>query len=325
MLRSTQETRKAAGALGTVLDCLADPTNVRKLARAYEAWRRKDREHSENKSRLDATKRALQRCTHVEEFLWPRPEAGLPDCLGLGDQETELTEHLLTFRGVARRWQAAVILPIDQLILTVAQDLFDRPAELALAHKLAVALRQASEAQTEWGLKEQVEELAVIARNERKFLGLADDDTGFDPEEHRGVVVVATAHKAKGLEWDRVYLTSVNSYDFPSALPGDTFISERWFIRDSLNLQEETLAQLKAAVSGDMDALYAAPGIASERARVEYAAERLRLLYVGITRAKRSLVITWNSGKRNDGSIREAVPLVALRTWWETGGTEEND
>ncbi len=204
-------------------------------------------------------------------------------------------------------------------------DLFDRPADLALAHKLAVALAQASEAQTEWGLKEQVEELAVIARNERKFLGLADDDTGFDPEEHRGDVVVATMHKAKGLEWDRVYLTSVNSYDFPSALPGDTFISERWFIRDSLNLQEETLAQLKAAVSGDMNELYAAQGVASERARVEYAAERLRLLYVGITRAKRSLVITWNSGKRNDGSIREAVPLVALRTWWETGGTEEND
>jgi DNA helicase-2/ATP-dependent DNA helicase PcrA len=50
---------------------------------------------------------------------------------------------------------------------------------------------------------------------------------------------------------------------------------------------------------------------------VEYAAERLRLLYVGITRAKRSLVMTWNTGKRTDGSVRPAAPFLALQTWWE--------
>ena len=59
-------------------------------------------------------------------------------------------------------------------------------------------------------------------------------------------MVVITAHKAKGLEWDRVYLMSVNNYDFPSAQPGDTFISERWFVRDRLNLQAEALAQMEA-------------------------------------------------------------------------------
>ena len=58
--------------------------------------------------------------------------------------------------------------------------------------------------------------------------------------------MITTVHKAKGLEWDRVYLMSVNAYDFPSALPGDSFISEHWYIRDGLNLEAEALAQLEA-------------------------------------------------------------------------------
>ena len=56
-----------------------------------------------------------------------------------------------------------------------------------------------------------------------------------------GKVVVSTMHKAKGLEWDRVYLMSVNNYDFPSLQAGDRYISERWFIRSSLNLEAEAL------------------------------------------------------------------------------------
>ena len=50
-------------------------------------------------------------------------------------------------------------------------------------------------------------------------------------------------------------------------------------------------------------------------ARIDYAAERLRLLYVGITRAKSELILTWNTGRR--GEQTEARPLAALRGWWE--------
>ena len=94
-----------------------------------------------------------------------------------------------------------------------------------------------SESHPDWRLPELTAELITIASNERKFLGFADDDTGFDPDAHRGKVVVTTIHKAKGLEWDRVYLMSVNAYDFPSALPGDNFIAEQWYVRDGLNLE----------------------------------------------------------------------------------------
>ena len=323
MLRSSRDTRNIAGVLGTVLSWLAEPTSASKLARACEAWRREDRDDPETRERLQVMLRALRRCIHVEDYLWPRPDVDeLSDCLKLTEDEDDAAEMLMQYRDVARRWQAAVVLPIDQLMLTVAQDLFYRPADLALAHKLAVELRQAGDAHPEWELRQLVDWLAEIARNERRYLGFSDAETRFDPEAYRGKVVITTTHKAKGLEWDRVYLSSVNSYDFPSALPGDDFMSEKWFIRENLNLEAEALAQLRAALAGDMTTLYEPPGKATEAARNEYAAERLRLLYVGITRAKRSLVATWNTGKRGDGSIRAAAPLLALQTWWETEGRE---
>jgi DNA helicase-2/ATP-dependent DNA helicase PcrA len=224
-------------------------------------------------------------------------------------------EQLVAFRRLVRRWQGAALLPIDQLVLTLAQDLFREPADLAVAHKLAVVLRRASESHPDWQLPELTRELAVVARNERRFLGFSDDDTGFDPERHRGKVVVATVHKAKGLEWDRVYLMSVNNYSFPSALAHDRFIAERWFVRDDLNLETEALAQLRALLSEDL--MYE-EGRATQEARLDYAAERLRLLYVGLTRARKALIVTWNTGRRGDQ--QPAVPFIALRTFWEGRG-----
>jgi DNA helicase II / ATP-dependent DNA helicase PcrA len=153
---------------------------------------------------------------------------------------------LLEFRGLVQRWLGTALLPVDQAVLTLAQDLFSEPTDLAISHKLALILRQASQANPTWRLPELTEELAVVARNERRFLGFGAEDTGLDPDIHKGKVMVATVHKAKGLEWDRVYLMSVNNYDFPSGSEYDSYLPERWFLRRNLNLEAEALDQLKA-------------------------------------------------------------------------------
>jgi DNA helicase-2/ATP-dependent DNA helicase PcrA len=312
LLRSTRSTRETAGALGNVVNYLADPSSPKKLATAYRVWRREDREDDEARARLNRVAGALGKCRRVEDFLWPRAERDWLGDLSLSEEWEYASDMLRAFREVARRWQGASLLPIDQLVLTLAQDLFHEPAELALAHKLALILRRASEAHPDWRLPELTQELAVVARNERRFLGLSGDDVGFDPQRYKGQVVVATVHKAKGLEWDRVHLMSVNSYNFPSALPHDSFISERWFVRDNLNLEAEALAQLEVLLSQN--------GTYQEReatfdARFDYAAERLRLLYVGLTRARKELILTWNTGRRGDQV--EAIPSIELRTFRE--------
>jgi DNA helicase-2/ATP-dependent DNA helicase PcrA len=108
---------------------------------------------------------------------------------------------------------------------------------------------------------------------------------------------------------------SVNNYDFPTGSEYEQYIAERWFIRNQINLEAEALAQLQAVLKpGEYD--WYREGDASQEARLDYARERLRLLYVGITRAKKELVITTNSGRR--GEALPAVAFVELQTYWET-------
>lgn len=314
LLRSTLETRATAGALGNVVNYLADPASARKLATVYRVWRRADREDEILAVRVDNIAKLLRKIVRVEDCVWPRADRDWLVEQNIEDADPLLFDHLVEFRDLVRRWQATTTLPIDQIILTLAQDLFDQPQDLAIAHKLAVVLGQAAAAHPEWRLPELTQELAVVAKNERKFLGFSDDDTGFDPDAHKGEVIISTMHKAKGMEWDRVYLMSANDYNFPSAMPQDTFISEPWYLRDNLNLQEEVLAQLKA-LHENPDLFIYDEGLPTLLARQEYAKERLRLLYVGITRARKSLIVTWNTGRY--GNSQPAVPFIALQAWWE--------
>ena len=280
-----------------------------------------------NTELLGTVTRLLRKMVDVENFIAPRALTSNPSALRRGalisgdwlaaiseEEPEQVIQELSEFRVNARRWLEAVTLPIDQLVLTLAQDVFTQPADLALSHKLALVLRQVADDHPEWRLPELTAELAVIAKNERRFIGFSSDDSGFDPDRHRGKVVVTTMHKAKGLEWDRVYLMSVNNYDFPSNMPNDRFISEKWFLRGGLNLEAEALAQLRALESNNEYEWYE-EGAATFSSRLDYVKERLRLLYVGITRAKRELIITWNSGRQGDAT--PSLALSALMGWWE--------
>ena len=309
LLRSSSSTRQSAGVLGNILKSLADPQSPTKLATAFLVWRRADRADEEAQLRSSKAAELLKKCTHVEEYLWPEPEKDWLETLALAEIDPILVDQLVTFRDLVRRWQGSVLLPVDQVILSLSQDLFTEPTELALAHKLAVLLRRASQLNPAWRLPELTEELVIIARNQRRFLGFSEDDTGFDPQKHKGKVVVSTMHKAKGLEWDRVYLMSVNNYDFPSGLAADTYISEKWFVRDQLNLEAEALAQLDLLLTGG-EFEWVEEGRATQNARLDYIRERLRLFYVGITRARKELIVTWNTGRQ--GKAQPSLPLVAL-------------
>lgn len=313
LLRLPTSTRLSAGAIALILKSLADPKSARLLAKALEVWRRADREDPELNMLNQQAQKLIRKCKHVEEYLWPTPEDTWVSNLALDEDQPGILELLIAFRAVMQRWQQAVILPVDQLVLTIAQDLFLDPIELAVAHKLALTLRQLNRVHPDWQLTELGEELVVIARNERRFLSFSEDEDGFNPDQHKGCVVVATIHKAKGLEWDKIYLTSVNNYDFPSGNAYDTYMPEKWYLKQNLNLEAETLAQLDILLTDDPFE-WLQQGKAALDARQNYIRDRLRLLYVGITRARKALTITWNTG--HNRNMQEAIPLVALRNFW---------
>ncbi len=316
VLQSSTSTRQAAGALGNVLNYLVKPDAPAWLSKIYQVWRRETRDDAEANARTLLISRALGKIPHIEEFLAPAPGGATwlredADARALVADDPTVPDELAQFRDLVRRWQNASVLPIDQLILILAADLFQSRADLALAHNLAVVLRGYSDRQPDWRLPQFTDELAAIARKERKFLGMDDAARAFNPDDHRGKVAVTTMHNAKGLEWDRVYLLSVNTYDYPSGAPNDSFFDEKYYARDHLNLKAEALAQLETI--RDALAFDYTEGGATQEARVEYVSERLRLLYVGITRARSELIVTYNTGRNR--SANAAEPFIALRQY----------
>jgi DNA helicase-2/ATP-dependent DNA helicase PcrA len=313
LLGSTSSTREATMRIGLVVGALSDPQSPVRLANAYLAWTQQDTNET-SKILHNQVSELLHKCHEIETFI--SPHAGNDWLCKLESEgiNSDILMEMEDFRKVFSRWQGTIQLPIDQILLTLSQDLFTSPSDLALAHKLSLVMRKASNDHVDWQLPDLNGELSLIARNERRFLGFSEDDSGFDPSHHAGKVVVSTMHKAKGLEWDRVYLMSINNYDFPSDQPNDRYIAEKWFMRNNLNLEAETLAQLHTCIkSGEYE--FYSEGVATKSARTDYVRERLRLLFVGITRAKKELIITWNTGRQGDQS--QSIPFVALQAWWE--------
>ncbi len=309
LLQSTESTRLSTGAIANILKYLSDPQSSRKLATAYKVWRRAEREDDEQWPFCKAIAGIIRDCEQVEDYLWPTGADAWMEDIHRQYEAPEVYDELLAFREVVRRWQATVFLPIDQLVLTLSQDLFLDPVELALAHKLSTLLRQFSNAHPDWRLPELTEELALVARNQRRFLGFSDEDTAFNPDLYPGQVVVATMHKAKGLEWDAVFLTSLNNYNFPSGNEYDQYQPEKWFLRGRMNMEAEIIAQMKTLIEDNPLDWYQ-PGKASEDARQDFIRERLRLFYVGITRARIWLTATWNTGRF--GNSVASIPFLEL-------------
>ncbi len=316
LLRSDSRTRATAAALSTVLGYIVAPQQAAKLEAVWTNvwWPRRGQalaelpDGAEQAAELSVAPiadpkialpepvatfgRALSKLREPETFLFPDQRDWL-DSIGWLHEVEGFAAVVQAFRRDLARWTEATVLPVDELLLTLGNDLFGEPADLALTHRLAVLLAKLGNENPDWRLTELAGELDNIARNKRRILGFTEESGGFEPRP--GQVTVATMHAAKGLEWDRVYLMAVNNYGFPSGGEGDKYRAERWYVRDSVNLVAEAEAQLRQLHMGTLDEYM--PGNATQRARVGQAAERLRLLYVGITRARRELIMTYNMGR----------------------------
>jgi DNA helicase-2/ATP-dependent DNA helicase PcrA len=320
MLQSSQSTRETAKILAGILQFIENPTQTVHLIRVLNSFNAIFFEL--DKTANDEVVQIIKSCKFLEDYLYPQPFSDWVDKVSFSSEDikTILLPKLKFFRAYLNRWQEGADLPIHELLIAIGQDLFKEQAELALTHKLAILLEQSARMHPDWQLPDFVNELNLISDNRRKVFGFTDEDTGFNPDLYKGKVVVATYHKAKGLEWDRVYLTSVNNYDFPSAQKSDSAISEKYFYRYPYNLEAEAIARLKALIAEDIESLYLDYGYATQKSRIEYAAERLRLLYVGITRARRELIITWNTGDTHhsaSASLTPSIPFLALSAYRE--------
>lgn len=184
---------------------------------------------------------------------------------------------------------------VEKLILFISEKLKFGREERAIAQKVAGDVRYLMNQEPSWKLSDLALELLNPKNRFNFFSGIVWELKGYEPKP--GQVTLATYHKSKGLEWDIVFLTSINNGDFPVTLQ-DKFLGEYWFLK-------EKFKNPQAVLKSEMERLFKEGDGKDQilKSKLETISERARLLYVGITRAKKYLFLLshqQNVGKRNE-------------------------
>ncbi|MGK7947950.1 MAG: ATP-dependent helicase [Xenococcaceae cyanobacterium] len=218
--------------------------------------------------------------TYPEQFLYPTP---------LNPKQKPHVEQ-------ARRYccnllRARLELPHYQLIPFLGMSLKYTGSELATAQKLSERInvqiiRHSS-------LKSTIEALEEIVSSE-KFEGVEEDSD--DKYTREGQITIITMHKAKGLDWDYVFIPFLHE----DIIPGQPWIPTAGRFLGNFTLSEVARAQIRTVVhsqyNGETPISIPNPIEAWQEAEKLKKAEEFRLLYVAMTRAKRLL---WLSAAEN--------------------------
>lgn len=322
LLRGSGREREVAAALHAVLAVLANPLDTKALQSAHNGLTELRETgpfyaiqpaETEESTRFQALLRSVYR---PESILFPREDETMGELLPAGVASEEDIDRLERLASFLRQNFDLRTLPIDDLTLALADALFSpRPGtstedetahelDLAIAYQIASQLRQWREAQPDWRLPELVAQLQSVASG-RRVLNVVRDDAGYEPKPAR--ISLTTQHSGKGLEWDAVFLVGIDGMWIPGSLEAP-FLGVHDFLGGDPNA--EATAQLAYLMNSD-SGIYA-NRTATESAHIEVICERLRLLYVGITRSRRFLQISRSRATRRQNREREMEPATVL-------------
>ncbi|MBD2182674.1 ATP-dependent helicase [Planktothrix sp. FACHB-1355] len=203
-----------------------------------------------------------------EQFLYPGP---------LDPPQTE--QVLKARRFCTKLLRARIELPHYQLITFLALALNYDPTELATADKLAE--RVVRQTAGDNSMPSTLNALSEIVSSER--FEPVDTEGNDSQYTQPGKLTIVTMHKAKGLDWDYVFIPFLHA----AMIPGNLRIPTPTQFLGDFTLAEVARAQIRASLHGES----ALPEVteAWEKAGYLKTAEEFRLLYVAMTRAKRLL------------------------------------
>lgn len=258
--------------------------------------------------------------TSCEEFLYPTPLS-----------QPQKSHVKQASRFCCQLLRARIELPQYQLITFLGMTLKYSGNELATVEKLAE--RVFKQIIGNISLKNIIAVLEEIVSSE-KFEGVADEDS--EQYTSKKQITIITMHKAKGLDWDYVFIPFLHE----DILPGKPWIPNAAKFLGDFTMAEVARAQIRAALHSQYQGLSQAipqPDEAWAIAAKLKTAEEFRLLYVAMTRAKRLLWLSasqlgpfrWNTFRGDTGNnLQSKQPtsiISALKRLGKKGSREQRE
>lgn len=226
--------------------------------------------------------------------------------------------------AAARRYccnllQGRLELPHYQLIFFLGLTLKYTGSELATVEKLGERINQQIVGRS--SLQSTIEVLVEIV-NEERFEGVLEEEIE-DEYTRPGQLTIITMHKAKGLDWDYVFIPFLHE----DVLPGSLWVPTAAKFLGNFTLAEVARAQIRAKardyhLNNEHNITMLNTGNAWKEAARLKRGEEFRLLYVAMTRAKRLLWMSaaqkgpfrWSIFKGDRHNLQKKEPCPVLPT-----------
>jgi DNA helicase-2/ATP-dependent DNA helicase PcrA len=269
-----------------------------------------------------AVRRYLKAEGDLEKLLYP--PSGLPPARPTELAEADYAAIVLGARAL-RTLLDARHLPPTELLPAIANELLAHPEAPLIAARAAALIQPVLRGHTdlEGAPRRQVADPVTLLRREvpdpLDRLRLALQELAEQTTERReilaapvevnepgpGQLEILTLHRAKGAEYDAVWLPGLgyyNSYRARTFFPWHLDQAEIW--DQAAFLAEQSLAEQARPTGHSLE-------LRTRAAQGLTVAERLRLLYVGVTRAERELHLSCYSQDGSDPALPQLQAMIA--------------
>lgn len=282
---------------------LLNPDQPRYLARAIERW--------SADPETDRVVEALHACERdpdaVAGLFYPRQDSSaLATALHIAAPWSDTESASLRRLAHAPAWLDARLAAPHDLLALIAATIEPDDSDRATFNRVIATIRDAEPDPERDRLANLLRWLQETRDRHRRLRGTPEDDA---VRIAPGTLTVSTFHQAKGLEWDVVFATGCDDYWFPGSLevyrpqmrpylgPGDPLVESRNELRALARhwSPDHPLRDPTAALDAD---------------GIELVSERLRLLYVALTRARRALWVSWHRYGHRPQRESPVIPLL---------------
>lgn len=282
---------------------LLSPDQPRYLTRALERWS----SDPDNDRAVAALQSRGRDAAAVGDLFYPRRDpSSLAAALEIPNPLSDVEAATLRRLAHLPTWLDARLGPPHDLLALIAATIEPHDADRATFNRVVATIRDAEPDPDRDRLANLLRWLQETRDRHRRLRGTPDDDAvRISP----GTLTVSTFHQAKGLEWDVVFATGCDDYWFPGSLevwrpqrrdylgPGDPLVESRNELR-ALAPHWPADHPLRDHVT------------ALEADGVEIVAERLRLLYVALTRSRRALWLSWHRTAHRPQRESPILPML---------------
>ena len=211
------------------------------------------------------------------------------------DTESDLYESFLFGLKNLKNIIEYPLTRIDKLILFIGSSMMIEDEERAIVDYLGFYVKYLLAENNSMNLQ-QIYNLLSDRKN-RVFsyiIEVVSEINGY--EALPGSITVCNYHKSKGLEWDCVFLLGMTQFNFPDNIY-EKFQCDKWYLKEKYKNPESNIkAEIDFMLHGEVTKNYA------KEIKENLIKEKIRLLYVGITRAKEMLILS--ASEKNSATDR---------------------